>query len=129
LSILAAATLALAGCQPAKPADAPAADAAIAAAPAAATVAAAAPAEGNPTGGKCGAIVGLKCSAKGDFCKLATGQCAVADAEGVCTTPPEICTKEFKPVCGCDGNTYGNACEAASHSVSVASVGACKPKG
>jgi hypothetical protein len=30
------------------------------------------------------------------------------------------------PVCGCDGKTHFNACQAASEGVSVMAVGACK---
>lgn len=132
LSMLAAATLALAGCQPAKPAAAPAAtEAAVAAAPAAAVtpVAAAEPAGTVATGGKCGTIAGLKCASAGDFCK--TAKCG-PDVEGVCTKidHAKICTEQFKPVCACDGKTqYGNACEADRAGVS-ATAGACpKPKG
>ena len=44
---------------------------------------------------------------------------------GVCRREPRLCTKIFKPVCGCNGVTYGNACEAAGAGVSVASEGAC----
>jgi hypothetical protein len=85
-------------------------------------------ASGSPTGGPCAGITGQKCASDKDFCKLPDGQCRVADAQGTCTTKPQACGRIYRPVCGCDGKTYGNVCEASHNGVSVQSQGEC-PKG
>jgi len=60
----------------------------------------------------CGGLAGLTCPSD-LYCSFSEeALCGAADATGICLAKPDACTREFQPVCGCDDQTYGNACTA-----------------
>jgi hypothetical protein len=74
----------------------------------------------------CGGIAGFRCP-ENTYCLYAPFQkCGAGDAMGKCKPRPEVCTEEYKPVCGCDGKEHGNACAAAREGTSVQKEGPCK---
>ncbi len=61
-----------------------------------------------------------------EFCDFPLdAHCGAADAPGVCRPRPEMCTLEHRPVCGCDGRTYPNRCDANRAGTGVAAEEPC----
>ncbi len=79
----------------------------------------------DPAPRACAGTSGASCEAS-EYCDYAPeALCGAADAAGVCKPIPAQCTTDDSPVCGCDDQTYSNACVAQKASVSVAHDGPC----
>jgi hypothetical protein len=74
----------------------------------------------------CGGFAGSTC-ADDEYCAYLPGAlCGAGDASAICQPRPNQCDDAQDPVCGCDRQTYTNACFAASAGQGVFSTGACE---
>ena len=83
-----------------------------------------------PPARSCGGLVAdptLSVCPSGFYCAYTPeAMCGAADATGTCKLVPDGgCYTLYAPVCGCDGMTYGNDCEAASAGMGLLHDGAC----
>ena len=84
-------------------------------------------ASGRGEGLTCGSR-GMEPCAAGLYCKFGP-DCGDSDRPGKCSKIPQICTRIYRPVCGCDGKTHASDCVAASAGVAVRREGECKANG
>jgi Kazal-type serine protease inhibitor-like protein len=60
-----------------------------------------------------------------EYCSIANGVCLTPKSLGFCKAKPASCASVPAPICGCDGKTYSNSCEASIAGISVAATGVC----
>jgi len=60
------------------------------------------------------------------YCRYPDGDaCGSAGLDGVCMVRSKDCLRDDAPVCGCDGTTYANTCEAHAVGAAIAHAGSC----
>lgn len=72
----------------------------------------------------CGTIAGIPCPST-MFCDFSNDQCGGDDGGGTCEPIPTACDDNVLPACACDGEVYGNPCEANAAGFDVNASGTC----
>jgi hypothetical protein len=73
----------------------------------------------------CGGFANILCKAN-EWCAFpSSNRCGIGDHFGICRARPQLCPQYVMPVCGCDGKSYNNGCEAARAGSDVAHAGKC----
>lgn len=73
----------------------------------------------------CGGFGGFECAAD-EYCDYEPADlCGAADALGICRARPNGCDDFVQEVCGCDGMTYSNECEANSAGQGISAENPC----
>ncbi|KAL7553668.1 hypothetical protein ACHAWF_016976 [Thalassiosira exigua] len=63
-----------------------------------------------------------------DYCLFDPGHCGKSGQPGLCVEVPppnSPCPANYQPVCGCNGQTYGNTCALAAAKVGIKYYGEC----
>jgi hypothetical protein len=82
--------------------------------------------DGGNTGASCGGFGGIDC-AHSHWCDYPYDDCGGDDGSGTCEPKPLGCPDFYFPTCACDGNVYGNACEAQMAGSDISMRGGCTP--
>lgn len=77
----------------------------------------------------CGGRAEVECRADSVCLPFVPRGCPGPRRIGMCVPKPRHCPPISHPVCGCDGITYANFCEAAQAGASVEHRGECAPSG
>ena len=80
-----------------------------------------------PLGAACGGGGGATCD-KGLWCEPSAGMCG--STTGLCAPIPRFCfvrkrSKNYKPVCGCNGKTYSSDCFRRAYKITKSHDGKC----
>jgi|GEM_PF-1727268 len=86
--------------------------------------------DGSESSGLVSFQCGFNTCVGGQMCDWAKNSCTGDwmgfDDHGYCLDIPEGCDAVYEPVCGCDGEVYGNPCEAYSVGVDLDYLGGCE---